>query len=95
MGEQGLDAGIDFGVLHDELRFAVFLRHGIIRLDDDRAERLFARDQVIGAVEDGQGEGENQSGPLDESHNGLDILTKWQGSLVTTSLGKGAWPVGA
>ncbi len=74
--EEGLDAGIDFGVQHHELGFAVFLGYGVIRLHLYGAERLLAGDHVISAVESGHGEGEKQSDALGGSHNGFDILTK-------------------
>ncbi len=93
--EEGLDAGIDLGVQHHELGFTVFLRYGVIRLHLYRAERLLSGDHVVSAVESGHREDEKQSDALDESHNGFDILTKWQGNLVTTSWGNGAVPVSA
>ncbi len=93
--EEGLDAGIDFGVEHHKLGFAVFLRYGVIRLHLYGAERLLAGDHVVRAIESSQRESEKQCRTLYDSHNGFDILTKWQGSLVTTSWGNGAVPVSA
>ena len=85
-------AGVHFGIFQDELGLAVFLRHCIHRLHVHRAERLLARHQIIRTVESGKSHREQEKDTFDESHNGFDILTKWQGKRVATSGGNSPVP---
>ena len=92
MWQKRIDAGIHFGILQDELGLAVFLRYRIIRLHLYRTQRLLPRHQVIRAIKGGQHQHDDRQNTPEESHNGFDILTKWHGSLVTTSGGNSPVP---
>lgn len=76
MGQNRIDAGIDFRIERDELGLSVLLRHRVIGVHLHRTQRLFPGHQVVRAIKSSHRKHENEQSALDESHSGFDILTK-------------------